>query len=139
MFSSPFLLLDPTPHPKRPSPSPHPIWSTTADDSCRRHTDCLGNRRTVRSVLRFSFACGLRPHAKLNPRTPLTPAFLAPQTHVKRTSNATQPHFKRNSKAPQTHRKRTSNASQTQLNCTSNAPQTHLKRTSNEKWKKILK
>ena len=22
-----------------------------------------------RSVLRFSFACGLRPHAKLNPRT----------------------------------------------------------------------
>ena len=24
-----------------------------------------------RSVLRFSFACGLRPHAKLNPRTPL--------------------------------------------------------------------
>ena len=24
-----------------------------------------------RSVLRFSFACGLRPHAKLNPRTSL--------------------------------------------------------------------
>ena len=23
-----------------------------------------------------SFACGLRPHAKPNPRTPLTPAFL---------------------------------------------------------------
>ena len=31
-----------------------------------------GHRRMVRSVLRFSFACGLRPHAKLNPRTPLT-------------------------------------------------------------------
>ena len=30
-----------------------------------------------RSVLRFRFACGLRLHAKLNPRTPLTPAFVA--------------------------------------------------------------
>ena len=29
-----------------------------------------------RSVLRFSFACGLRPHAKLNPRTPLACACL---------------------------------------------------------------
>ena len=31
-----------------------------------------------RSVLRFSFACGLRPHAKLNPRTPLTPTSPMP-------------------------------------------------------------
>ena len=29
-----------------------------------------------RSVLGISFACGLRPHAKLNPRTPLACAFL---------------------------------------------------------------
>ena len=28
-----------------------------------------------RSVLGFSFACGLRPHAKLNPRTPLAYVF----------------------------------------------------------------
>ena len=49
---------------------------TTVDNSCWRHIHCLGHRRTVRSVLRFSFACDLRPHAKLNPRTPLAGVFL---------------------------------------------------------------
>ena len=49
-----------------------------------------------RSVLRFSFACGLRPHAKLNPRTP-------PQTQLKRISIATQTQLKRNQIATQTH------------------------------------
>ena len=29
----------------------------------------------LRSVLRFSFTCNLRPHAKVNPRTPLTLFF----------------------------------------------------------------
>ena len=37
----------------------------------------MGHRRTVRSVLRFSFACGLQPHAMLNPRTPLAGVFLS--------------------------------------------------------------
>ena len=58
----------------------------------RRHMTYLNPKRDDpptptfcydRSVLRFSFACGLRPHAKLNPRTPLAgndpPPDLEPQ------------------------------------------------------------
>ena len=68
---------------------------------------------------------------------------VAPQTHLKRTSNACQTHFKRISHAFQTHFKRTSNAGlqthfkrasnalQTRIKCISNARQTHLKRNSN--------
>ena len=33
--------------------------------------------RSAPSYGLFSFACGLRPHAKLNPRTTLTPFFLS--------------------------------------------------------------
>ena len=42
---------------------------------CNPDTHLGGTVLWPRSVLRSSFACGLRPNANLNPRTPLTPFF----------------------------------------------------------------
>ena len=47
------------PRPKEVAPRPRSVATTV-----------------VRAVLRCSFVCGLRPHAKLNPKTPLPPFFL---------------------------------------------------------------
>jgi len=46
-----------------------------------------------RSILRFSFDCGLRPHAKLNPRTPLTPGFPTLNTSPSRCYFVSQPYL----------------------------------------------
>ena len=81
-FPNPGRLSPPTLNPSRPWP--FIVYArTTVDNSCWRVTHCLGHRRTVRSVLRFSFACGLRPRANLNPRTPLAGVF-SPMLYVER-------------------------------------------------------
>ena len=68
-------FLDGTTPRHRPSVTTAPSYGI-ALRAARTHFS--GHRRRVRSVLRFSFACGLRPHAKLNPRTPLTPTSPMP-------------------------------------------------------------
>ena len=71
---------------QRPEPQAYESVSSCAGPMHRaRLGDCPISEATIqiltlaatalwhRSVLRFSFAYGLRAHAKLNPRTPLTP------------------------------------------------------------------
>ena len=74
------LTLSLRPHPKPPPPI-NPILkvntalqSVLLDTNPKRDDPPTPTFCHDRSILRFSFACGLLPHAKLNPRTPLTPA-----------------------------------------------------------------